>query len=145
MWICEDNDCTIRETIEASIFNYKLLLIKENKLKEVSILRDINIQFIQILREKSRILINYTREWELLRGIYNNNFNHISKDKDYKMVIDELWFFCYESIRTNIWNKRCEEVIRLEKLKGVGSADKKKRKLEEGTEGNSSIKNNNSK
>ncbi|PKY55292.1 hypothetical protein RhiirA4_474637 [Rhizophagus irregularis] len=54
-------------------------------------------------------------KWELLRGVYNNNFNKISKRKDYKSVIEDLWCFCYEKIRSRIWIKRCEIVAEIEK------------------------------
>jgi hypothetical protein len=63
----------------------------------------------------------------LLRGIYNNRFNELSKKKEYQSLIENLWNFCYERIRKDIWLKRCEEVIRLEKIRGIEGKDKKKR------------------
>lgn len=65
--------------------------------------------------------MGYNREWELLRGIYNKNFNLISKLKEEQQVINNLWNFCYMEIRNKIWLKRCDEVIEIEKRKGIDS------------------------
>lgn len=81
-----------------------------------------------ILYEKSRVLVNYTREWELLRGIYNNKFNEISRKSQDQEVIDNLWEYCYVSLKKGIWIPRCEEVARLEHCRGIVPGDKKKKK-----------------
>ncbi|GET64860.1 hypothetical protein GLOIN_2v1791679 [Rhizophagus irregularis DAOM 181602=DAOM 197198] len=30
--------------------------------------------FVQVLEKPTRILLGFSREWEMLRGLYNNNF-----------------------------------------------------------------------
>lgn len=42
---------------------------------------------------------------ELIRGIYNQNFNTIVKEKNYKKVIENLWVYFYDQIRINIGKK----------------------------------------
>ncbi|GET00470.1 hypothetical protein GLOIN_2v1488717 [Rhizophagus clarus] len=84
VWTCECNISTIRKIIEEAVYDYELLLKKEERLEEVAIIQEYNFNFISILYEKSLILIDRTREWELLRGIYNNRFNRISRKKKYK-------------------------------------------------------------
>jgi hypothetical protein len=59
--------------------------------------------------------------------VYNNKFNEITNKKDYRLVIEELWNFCYEQLRIKIWLKRVEEVIKIEKSKGIDSMVKRKR------------------
>ncbi|PKY56045.1 hypothetical protein RhiirA4_476029 [Rhizophagus irregularis] len=53
--------------------------------------------------------------WELLRRVYNENFNKIPNRKDYKKVIENLWGFCYDNIKSQIWLKRCDDVAEIEK------------------------------
>ncbi|PKK78857.1 hypothetical protein RhiirC2_769788 [Rhizophagus irregularis] len=55
------------------------------------------------------------REWELLRGVYNHNFNKISKRKDYKRAIENLWY--YEHIRLKKYGKKMRNDIRNRKRK----------------------------
>jgi ABC-type uncharacterized transport system ATPase subunit len=59
MW---KNEFTVREVIEQAIFDYELILKDNNKIKEMEIIRDINISFIQILYNQSEILIGHSRE-----------------------------------------------------------------------------------
>jgi hypothetical protein len=78
VWRCENNVCTVREVIERAIEEYEVFLEEKQRMEELVILRDINISFIQVLFERSEILIGVTKECELLRGIYNNRFNDLS-------------------------------------------------------------------
>ncbi|CAG8581443.1 15599_t:CDS:2 [Rhizophagus irregularis] len=66
---------TIREINVHSIFEYEEKLQEKGDLDEIEIL---HIPFIQ-LYENSQVLLGFTREWEMLRGIYNNAFNDILK------------------------------------------------------------------
>jgi hypothetical protein len=127
IWNCEKNEKNVREIIEWAIEEFESLLVMEQKLNEVKILREINIPFIKILQENSEIVIGKSKEWELLRGVYNNNLNKIAKEKSSRSVIEDLWNFCYEKIKKEIWIKRCEEVIMKEKEKGIFTLDKRKR------------------
>jgi transcription initiation factor IIE alpha subunit len=66
--------------------------------------------------QQSQVLIGKKMVWELLRGVYNDNFNKIAKEKgEKKKVVKNLWNFYYENIRPKIWLKRCEVVAELEK------------------------------
>ncbi|PKY59467.1 hypothetical protein RhiirA4_482247 [Rhizophagus irregularis] len=62
----------------------------DNKIEEIEILNDINIAFIQILKEDSKVLLGYTKTWELIRGVYNNRFNDLSKKKEEQAVMEFL-------------------------------------------------------
>ncbi|GBC13658.2 kinase-like domain-containing protein [Rhizophagus irregularis DAOM 181602=DAOM 197198] len=77
---------TIREINVHSIFEYEEKLQEKGDLDEIEIL---HIPFIQ-LYENSQVLLGFTREWEMLRGIYNNAFNDILKSKETKMMIFDL-------------------------------------------------------
>ncbi|PKY56530.1 hypothetical protein RhiirA4_549274 [Rhizophagus irregularis] len=140
VWICETNEIEIEDLIKRSICEYEQKLLEENRNEEVNILKEIMFDFIRILEQPSLILIGKKREWELLRGVYNENFNKISKKKDIRKVIENLWIYCYENIRSRIWRKRCEVVADIEKEQGLEKKELKKRKIldieDEGEEGN---------
>ncbi|PKY53360.1 hypothetical protein RhiirA4_471513 [Rhizophagus irregularis] len=60
--------------------------------------------------------VNYNpRVWEILRGMYNENFNKLTNKKEEKAVIKNLWNFIYEEFRKRIWIPRCDEITRLER------------------------------
>lgn len=76
------------------------------------------------------------------RSFYNR-FNKITNNKDEKKVIFDLWVYCYDQLRQKIWLKRCEEVVEIERKRGIGKKDKrsrheskKKTKTEENNEKN---------
>lgn len=81
-----------------------------------------------------------------MRGIYNNRFNELTRCSKEQEVIDRLWFFCYNNLKKDIWIPRCDEVTRLEQIKGITSRDKKKSKKDvlKGEDLMDNIKNNNS-
>jgi hypothetical protein len=54
---------------------YELQLIEHNKNDELVIMKSIILDFIKILEHSSFVLIGKKRYWELLRGVYNDNFN----------------------------------------------------------------------
>ncbi|CAB4440956.1 unnamed protein product [Rhizophagus irregularis] len=107
-----------------------MLKIQE-KHTECNILRENNFNFIQILNQQSEILLGKSKDWELIRGDFNNRFNKISSKIEVKNLIDDLWYFCYDQCRINIWNKRCDEVNEIEKKKGIKKMNKRKRKIKE--------------
>lgn len=77
----------IKEILEQSIYEYKEKLIDENKNEDLKILGDCNIALIYSdLIRRFKVLLRYTREWKLLRGVYNNNFNYILNKKEYKTL-----------------------------------------------------------
>ncbi|UZO01464.1 uncharacterized protein OCT59_012562 [Rhizophagus irregularis] len=55
----------------------------------------------------------------------------ISEEKEYNMIIEELWCFCYENIRLKIWDKRCKDVVAIEEKKDLKKGEKKKRKKDQ--------------
>ncbi|GET50732.1 hypothetical protein GLOIN_2v1790440 [Rhizophagus irregularis DAOM 181602=DAOM 197198] len=66
-------------------------------------------EYVRAMNQQLEVLLKHQlREWELLRGIYNNAFNNISRKK----VIED---FCYENLRKEIWLKRCEGGNEIEK------------------------------
>jgi hypothetical protein len=64
-------------------------------------------------------LLGKTREWELLRGIFNNRFNKIINNKEERKEIFDLWVYSYEQLKNKIWIKRCDEVIEMERKRGI--------------------------
>ncbi|POG81471.1 hypothetical protein GLOIN_2v1763394 [Rhizophagus irregularis DAOM 181602=DAOM 197198] len=64
--------------------------------------------------------------WEFIRGVYNRKFNTLSKDtKDEKEVINnELWIFCFNALKNEFWNKKCNEVNEIEQSLGIKKSDK---------------------
>ncbi|PKY23268.1 hypothetical protein RhiirB3_437422 [Rhizophagus irregularis] len=71
------------------------------------------------------------RAWEIVRGVYNTNFNKLSNKKESKEVVKKLWNFIYEEIKRRIWIKRCEDIAELEKKEGLEKMILKKRKIKE--------------
>ncbi|GBC32721.2 hypothetical protein RIR_jg12115.t1 [Rhizophagus irregularis DAOM 181602=DAOM 197198] len=68
IWKCERNEVNIDEILYEAIAEYEEILILEERKEDLDILRDININFYEIMMQKSDILIGYNRIWELLRG-----------------------------------------------------------------------------
>uniref|UniRef100_U9TBL8 Reverse transcriptase zinc-binding domain-containing protein n=1 Tax=Rhizophagus irregularis (strain DAOM 181602 / DAOM 197198 / MUCL 43194) TaxID=747089 RepID=U9TBL8_RHIID len=99
LWICEKNELTIKEVIERSISDFEEHLLNEEKHEEVKLLQNMNFSFLKILYEKSEVLIGKEKYWELIRGVYNRKFNTLSKDKDEKELINELWVFCFNALK----------------------------------------------
>ncbi|CAB4440352.1 unnamed protein product [Rhizophagus irregularis] len=75
VWLCEANEEEVSAMIKNAVYEYELKLIEEKKKEEAEIVRDINFEFIRILEKTSVVLIGKNREWELLGGVYNHNFN----------------------------------------------------------------------
>ncbi|CAB4402619.1 unnamed protein product [Rhizophagus irregularis] len=90
-----------------------------------------SIVYAWILNQQSEILLGKSKDWELIRGVFNNRFNKISSKIEVKNLIDDLWYFCYDQCRINIWNKRCDKVNEIEKKKGIKKMDKRKCKIKE--------------
>ncbi|GES80037.1 hypothetical protein GLOIN_2v1817843 [Rhizophagus clarus] len=67
IWICENNEFSIRDIIEEAIYDYETLLKREERTEEVNLIQEYNFNFINILYEKSLILTDRTREWEMIR------------------------------------------------------------------------------
>ncbi|PKY61106.1 hypothetical protein RhiirA4_521054 [Rhizophagus irregularis] len=134
LWICEDNDNDLNEIIYESISRFEQILKESNQNEEVTIMRNFNIEFINILESPSIILRGKSRIWELIRGIYNNKFNDITKKKEERDLIKKLWRFVYNEIKNRIWIPRCDEVKRLEEKDGIKKAELRKRKNEKDTD-----------
>ncbi|PKY52379.1 hypothetical protein RhiirA4_469977 [Rhizophagus irregularis] len=118
IWTCEANELTIKEVIEQSIMDFEDTLLKVEKHGKV-------------LYEKSEVYIGKEKYWELIRGVYNNKFNKISKDKEEKELVNELWNFIFEALKKEFWLKRCNEVNEIERKLNVTKADKRIRKLKD--------------
>lgn len=81
-------------------------IIKENNEKNVELLREFNFDFIRIIEQPSVIILRgKSRAWELVRGVYNSNFNKLSNKKESKKVIKSLWNFIYEEIKSGYGSK----------------------------------------
>ncbi|UZO08571.1 uncharacterized protein OCT59_028825 [Rhizophagus irregularis] len=79
---------------------------------------------------------NYQQEeWENMRGVYNTNFNKLSKNKESKEIVKKLWNFIYEEIKRRIWIKRCDEIAEIEKKEDLAKMTLKKRKNKDNLEG----------
>ncbi|PKY42713.1 hypothetical protein RhiirA4_417693 [Rhizophagus irregularis] len=63
----------------------------ENNNEVVELLREINFDFIRIIEQPSVILKGMNRAWEIVRGVYNANFNDLSnkKEGDQKKDLDK--------------------------------------------------------
>ncbi|PKC14087.1 hypothetical protein RhiirA5_409828 [Rhizophagus irregularis] len=100
----------------------------ENNNEEVELLREINFDFIRIIEQPSVILRGMNRAWEIVRGVYNANFNNLSNKKEGKKIVKKLWNFIYEEIKKRIWIKRCEDIAEIEKKEGIEKKTLKKRR-----------------
>jgi hypothetical protein len=134
VWICENNEFLIDEIIQESPYKFEILLKNQGKNQDIEILRDILCQFLTILDSPSVILRGKSRKWELIRGIFNDKFNNISKNKEDKRIIKELWNFMYDELKRRIWIPRCEEIKRLEEKDEIKKSElilKKKQTIDE--------------
>ncbi|CAB4420275.1 unnamed protein product [Rhizophagus irregularis] len=135
IWNCDDNDATLDEIARELIYKFEEFLNTNERMKDIAILRDHNVNIITILEERSNILLGKNRIREMLRGVFNDKFNKLTKVKEEKIIIKECWNFIYNEFKNRIWLPRCEEVERLEKEKGIQKQDlKKKRKRESSIE-----------
>ncbi|CAB4418539.1 unnamed protein product [Rhizophagus irregularis] len=130
VWICEDNEFSIDDIIRESPYKFELELEAQNKVKEIEIVRNHVCNFLTILESPSLILRGKSRKWELIRGVYNDKFNNISKIKEEKTVIKELWNFIYDEIKKRIWILRCDEIKRLEEKEEIKKSDLRLKKQE---------------
>ncbi|GBC01243.1 hypothetical protein RclHR1_41000001, partial [Rhizophagus clarus] len=149
--ICNQNELNIKDIIENTIIeiekdiNEQLYENEDNnkeqedednikkKFDNMETFNDIKVDFVLFLDSKSAILSNKTRHWELLRGMFNKNLNNIgNKKKGSKEMVKRLWELCYDNIKKEIWHKRIENMIEIEKQQGITKGDKRKRKKEEG-------------
>ncbi|GBC08449.1 hypothetical protein RclHR1_08110009 [Rhizophagus clarus] len=166
IWICNQNELNIKDIVENTIIeiekdinrqlyenedNTKEQEDKDNikkKIDNIETFNDIKTEFVLFLDSKSAILSNKTRYWELLRGMFNKNLNNIGrKKKGSKEMVKRLWKLYYDNIKKEIWHKRIETTIEIEKQQGITKGDKRKKKKEEGksqkSENNKKQKNNN--
>lgn len=98
-----------------------------NQNNEIEILKTYNFEFIRILESPSLILLGKSRIWELLRGIYNENFNSLTKKKEEKALIKRLWNFTYEELKQRIWIPCCDEIKRSEDRANIKKLDLRKK------------------
>ncbi|PKK60052.1 hypothetical protein RhiirC2_793922 [Rhizophagus irregularis] len=123
IWICEVNKSTIDEIAQESIYNFEKQLEDKNLQDEIKILRNYNFDFMRILEQTLIVLRGKSRIWEILRGVYNNNFNKLSNKREEKFVIKNLWNFVYEEFRQRIWIPRCDEIKEIERKEGIQKMD----------------------
>jgi len=133
IWTCENNKMTVREAIENALIEYQKKMEKDANMEKVRAIRKIAKNFMAFLQEESEILIRKTKEWELLRGIYNENLTKITNDKIEKEVIWEMWKESFKEIK-KIWIERCEETEELEKERNLTRSDKRKTRDKRKTE-----------
>jgi hypothetical protein len=57
VWKCERNEVSLEEILYEAIAKYEEILISDDKKEEVEILRDININFYEIMSTQSDILL----------------------------------------------------------------------------------------
>ncbi|GES79573.1 hypothetical protein GLOIN_2v1835445 [Rhizophagus clarus] len=130
MWTCSDNEQEIREIVEEAVEIEIKKKKSEKKTDELQIIQDILCPFVDILYDNSNILVKKTREWELLRGIFNNRFDLITKKIEERLIIRQLWETIYDHIKNKIWIKRCNRVNEIEKEKGITKLDKRKKPMD---------------
>ncbi|PKY26528.1 hypothetical protein RhiirB3_441880 [Rhizophagus irregularis] len=99
------NGFKIREVILSAMVSYEEKMLEKGDIDQAAMVRNINIAFSSILFDQSSILFGKTREWELLRGVYNNRLNKITNDKDERKVIFSLWVHCYEELKNKFVQK----------------------------------------
>lgn len=99
-----------------------------NQNAEIEILRNYNFDFMRILESPSIILLGKNRIWELMRGVYNENFNSLTSKIEEKALIKRLWNFIYDELKKRIWIPRCEEIKRLEDAENIKKLDLRKKK-----------------
>ena len=139
IWTCENNKITIREAIIDALIKYEEELEKQGKEEKVIAMNKIAKKFISFLQEESEILTRRTKEWELVRGIYNENLTKITKNKLEKEIIWEMWKKSFEGIKV-IWIERCEEIDQIEREKGITKHDKRKIREKKKLENNEKTK-----
>ncbi|RGB22408.1 hypothetical protein C1646_748526 [Rhizophagus diaphanus] len=135
IWVCEDNEKSLEDIAQETIYIFEETLIKKERKIDVEILKKFNNDFVRIILEPSKVLLGKNRLWEVLRGVYNNNLNDLTRIKEEKSLIKELWNFLYNEFKNRIWFQRCKEIARLEKIDSIDKRDlKRKRQNEESTE-----------
>ncbi|PKB94238.1 hypothetical protein RhiirA5_439244 [Rhizophagus irregularis] len=132
MWICEDNEATLDKIARESIRKFEEYLKDNDRIEDISILRDHNVNIITILEEPSNILLRKCRIWEILRGVFiNDRFNKLTNIKGERYIIKECWNFIYNEFKNRIWQPRCDEIARLEQIIGIQKQDLKRKRKQE--------------
>ncbi|GES75085.1 hypothetical protein GLOIN_2v1771844 [Rhizophagus clarus] len=105
IWKCKENDNTLRGVIEEAIYLKTEEIRQAADMEKILTFHKIFNLFVEILYTNSLIL-----------------------KKEEQPLIRELWESIYDHIRTTIWKSRCDQVIAIEKDKGIMKIDKRKRK-----------------
>ncbi|GBC04882.1 hypothetical protein RclHR1_05920002 [Rhizophagus clarus] len=152
IWTCNQNELNIKDVIENTIIKIEKKYTTKSQRDEteeinshqtdddelaiifdnIESFNEIKVEFVLFLDNKSVILPNKKRYWELLRGIYNKNLNNLGNNKKgSKAITRKIWELCYDNMKKEIWHKRTERTIEIEKAEGITRGDKRKRKRED--------------
>lgn len=128
IYIYEDNEYTINEIAEESIYWFGKQLEDNNQNEEIEILRKYNFDFIRLLEQPSIVLRGKSRIWEILRGVYNDNFNKLTNKKEELIIIKCLWNFIYEEYKKRIWIPRCDRIAEIERKEDIKKLDLRRKR-----------------
>ncbi|RIA80245.1 hypothetical protein C1645_839066 [Glomus cerebriforme] len=123
IWQCEANEYKIEDIIIEEIENQIMQLRKEN----IIINKDKWIQRIkEILSKRSLNIKEGYIFHEIIKGIFNNQIYEMEKESQIKATIAQFIINVVKKSQELIWNKRCNQVIELEKRRGLTRSEKRK-------------------
>ncbi|RIA90053.1 hypothetical protein C1645_823900 [Glomus cerebriforme] len=123
IWQCEANEIQIQEIIQNEINNQITALHQEN----IIINREKWHQRItEILIKRSNHIEGGYVYHEIIKGIFNIQLYEMESQPEIKVKMETLITNIARKARELIWNKRCDQVIDLEKKRGLTRLEKRK-------------------
>ncbi|RIA97008.1 hypothetical protein C1645_814672 [Glomus cerebriforme] len=123
IWHCEKNETTIQDIIFEEIdvqikaLQEENITINRQKWKE---------RIIDIITKRSNNIEGGYIYHEIIKGIFNKQLYEMESIREIKLKMEWLITNIARKAREKIWNKRCDQVIELEKKGGLLRSDKRK-------------------
>lgn len=90
VWDCTNNTRDVNEIMIKTIIELEDEYRSNNKLEELELIRKSNIDFISICNEPSHIMIDGSKVWEIIKGVFNNKFNNCTTDNKVRNMTKEI-------------------------------------------------------
>ena len=127
IWSCDKN----YEINEMSIFKEsinKILIDNLDIIEDVNQCRDFKEKLLDVASTKSFIITTEGLVRELTRGLINEKWLNICKNRNQKVLLLLIFDDYLNNIQRQIWIERCNETIDLEKQMGIFKDLKRKKK-----------------
>lgn len=89
VWLCSNNELGINVIIK-SLIEIEKEYKECNNMDKWELCKKINADFVAICNEPSRIIINRSKSWEIVREVFNNKFNNFTSNQEIRNIVKEI-------------------------------------------------------